>query len=79
MSLILEIEEDWADCPKCGERDSMELVNEFYNIEYEIEQGEPVLEQMYLCHNCGFEETYHNGQAVGNNIQKVATKEVNEK
>ena len=63
MTLVL-MEEDWADYPNCGFKDYMELVNEFYNLEAEAIQGEPVLEQLYVCHNCGFEETYHNGQAV---------------
>lgn len=64
---MLVFEEDWADCPTCGAKDSMELVNAFYNLEAEDLQGEPVLEQMYVCHYCGFEETYHNGQAISSN------------
>jgi len=51
------------DCPKCGK--VMELVDFHFNLEAELETGEPVLEELYVCSFCGYEETHHNGQPIG--------------
>jgi len=43
----------------------MELVDFHFNLEAELETGEPVLEELYVCSFCGYEETHHNGQPIG--------------
>ena len=43
-------------CPKCGEIE-MELVDDRYNLELELEYGHPVEIETYVCPHCRFERS----------------------
>lgn len=47
--------EGWEYCPECKTW-AFELVDDSYNLEAEANEGHPVRQEYWHCHQCGYEE-----------------------